>query len=536
MKAVGYIRVSSEMQVKQGHSLDMQRKLNPDYVQSKGWVLSDLLCETAQSGKLVDRPALQMLLARAMRGEFDVIVVTSFDRFYRNLMHLLIALDQLRHHNVSFVSITEDIDFTTPWGKVALAVLGSLAEIYCDRLSTETKRGKQGRVLKGLWNGTIPFGYCNGLCTTCADVNGLNYCPHYGGPNRGDGKILIVHPLESTAVRLSFDWYQTGKFSDGLIAEKLNGYVVNMPDGTTRHFRTKRLQSRGGPQPFTRDSVRELLMRVFYTGRVPYFGTSVQGTKLKRHRPSMLQPGKHPTLVSAEIFDRCQTIRNKLRRTARTMTTPSRTLFLLTGILFCGECGSRMIGSHCRGERRYLCSARIQHRANCTQPSVRAESVEATLIGFLSQLKWPSDWRAEWSQALESAWDQVPFLADDTLRRLDGETRSATRERVEANNLVLTPEQVARQRSFEIERLIETIEPLSAFSARWEIAASERDYSMQKRLVQLALRRVVVREDRIEKIEASRVFAHLLHNTRVAIGPNPVGAEEARLIAQLLAR
>ena len=166
----------------------------------------------------------------------------------------MLALDQLRQWNVSFVSLTENIDFTTPWGKVALAVLGSLAEIYCDKLSIETKRGKQGRVLNGLWNDSIPFGYCNGLCSTCTDVNGLNYCPHYGQSNRGDGIVLVTHPIGRIGVRLSFDWYHSEKFSDGLIAEKLNGYLVTLPDGTTRHFRTKRLLSRGGPQPFTRDA------------------------------------------------------------------------------------------------------------------------------------------------------------------------------------------------------------------------------------------------------------------------------------------
>ena len=305
MKAVGYIRVSSEMQVKYGHSLDMQRKLITDYVHSKGWVLSDLFCDTALTGRLADRPALKMMLARAKLGEFDVIIVTSFDRFHRHLLHLLLALDQLQQWNVSFVSITENIDFTTPWGKVALATVGSLAEIYCDRLSIDTKRGKQGRVLKGLWNGSIPIGYCNGLCSACTDVNGLNYCPYYGEANRGDGKTLILHPIESLAVRLSFEWHHTGKYSDGLIAEKLNGYVVTLPDGTTRHFRTKRLLSRGGPQPFTRDSVREMLIRVFYTGRVAYFGTTTRGTKLKRHHPSLLRPGTQPILVSMEVFERC---------------------------------------------------------------------------------------------------------------------------------------------------------------------------------------------------------------------------------------
>ncbi|MBI5029502.1 MAG: recombinase family protein [Chloroflexi bacterium] len=536
MKAAGYIRVSSEMQVKQGHSLDMQRKLITDYVHSKGWGLADLFCETARTGRLTDRPALKTMLARAKRGEFDVIVVTSFDRFHRNLLHLLIALDQLRQRNVSFVSVTENIDFTTPWGKVALAVLGSLAEIYSDKLSIETKRGKQGRVLKGLWNGSIPLGYCNGLCLTCTDVNGLNYCPHYGEPNRGDGKSLILHPIENIAVRLSFDWYETEQFNDGLIAEKLNGYIVTLPDGTTRHFRTKRLLSRGGPQPFTRDSVREMLMRVFYTGRVPYFGTTVRGAKLKRHDPSLLRPGTHPSLISMEVFERCQGIRRRLARKPRRVLRVQRAFFPLTGILFCGECGGHMIGGRCKGERRYSCNARIQHRVRCTQPSINADSTEATIIQVLSNLHWHDDWREQWHQVLESAWDRLPFLSDETQREKTREESLDKGEFAGAEEVSLhTPEQVARQRSYDIDELIETMQPLSAFRAHWEIATSHRDYKAQKQLLHTAFARIVVRGQAIDKIEATSGFVHLVRNTRV-VGKASPGEKEMPLVAQILSQ
>jgi DNA invertase Pin-like site-specific DNA recombinase len=537
MKAVGYIRVSSEMQVKNGHSLDMQRQLIIDYVHSKGWGLADLFCETARTGRLTDRPALKMMLARANRGEFDVIVVTSLDRFYRSLMRLLIALDQLHRWNVAFVSITENIDFTTPWGKVTLAVLGSLGEIYCDKLSVETKRGKQGRALKGLWNGTIPFGYCNGLCSMCTDVNGLNYCPQYGQPNRGDGKTLIFHPIESVGVRLSFDWYRTEKYSDGMVAEKLNGYVVALPDGTTRHFRTKRLLARGGPQPFTRDSVRELLMRVFYTGRVPYFGTTTRGAKLKRRHPAVLHRGQHPALIEIDTFDRCQEIRGRRSRPSRVASNKSQSSFPLTGLLVCGECGGHMIGAHCHGERRYLCNARIQHRVRCAQPSVSAESIEATIVGLLSNLKWSDDWREQWKQSLESAWDKVPFLSDDTRRWWVREKQCSTSASFEKENLTtLTPEQSARQRSFEIEQLIETMEPLSAFRAHWEIALGARDALQQKRLLRLAISRVVVRGDHTEKVEPTGAFAHLLQNTHIVCNVSQFEGAEARLMAQLISR
>ena len=535
MKAAGYIRVASNMQVENGHSLDMQRKLIADYVQSKGWVLSDLFCETARSGRRMDRRVLQMMLARASHHEFDVIVVSSLDRLHRNLLHLLITLDQLQRWHVSLVSITENIDFTTPWGKVALVMLSSLAEIYCDKLSTETKRGKQGRVLKGLWNGSIPFGYCNGLCSTCTDVNGLNYCPQYGRPNCGDGRTLIFHPIESIGVRLSFDWYYSTKYSDGLVTEKLNGYVLTLPDGTTRHFRTKRLLSRGGPQPFTRDSVREMLMHVFYTGRVPYFGTTATGIRLKRHNPALLHSGTHPALISIEVFERCQEIRRQRARRSGTNLHTQRASFPLTGILFCGECGGRMIGGCIRGERRYHCNARIQHRVHCSQPSVPADLIEATIVQVLSHLTWPADWRQQWRQVLGSAWDKIPFVSNETQRDRTAEEKFGKGDYRNIEEVsVQSPEQATRQRSFEIEQLIEAMEPLSAFRARWEIATSVRDYQTQKRLLRTALARVIVCGQNIEKVAASRTFAHLLHNTQVASSANPIGEEVRRFIAQLL--
>ena len=65
MKAVGYIRVSSEMQVETGYSLDAQRAFITDYVRTKGWTLVDIFCDAGLSGTLSNRPALQALMERA---------------------------------------------------------------------------------------------------------------------------------------------------------------------------------------------------------------------------------------------------------------------------------------------------------------------------------------------------------------------------------------------------------------------------------------------------------------------------------------
>lgn len=277
MKAVGYIRVSSEMQIETGHSLDAQRTIITEYVRAKGWTLGEVFCDPGLSGTRGNRPALQALMARGEQREFDVVIVHAIDRFYRDLSGLLTALHYLQQHHITFVSITENLDFTTPWGKLVLAVLGALAEIYIDKLREETKKGKKARARKGLWNGSIPFGYCNGLCAACTDVNGKSYCPNFGQANRSQGGILIAHPIESVAVRLTYGWYETGRLSHRLISDKLNSYELLLPDGSKRHFRTKRCLSQGGPQPFTRSTVREILSRIFYTGQVPYYGTNAHG-------------------------------------------------------------------------------------------------------------------------------------------------------------------------------------------------------------------------------------------------------------------
>jgi DNA invertase Pin-like site-specific DNA recombinase len=232
MNAVGYTRVSTEEQAEYGHSMEAQEALIRDFAGARGWQVQRIYSDPGRTGRNGHRPGLEQLIKDAQRGQFDVVIVHAIDRLYRNLEALLKTLQLLREHNVAFVSVSESLDFTTPWGKLTLAVLGTLAEIYIDKLSAETTKGKVQRARKGLWNGSIPLGYCDGRCSSCHDVNGPGYCPYVGGPDRGDGKVLVAHPIESVTVRLAFQWYSGGEFSTGDIAEKLNAAHHTLPDGT----------------------------------------------------------------------------------------------------------------------------------------------------------------------------------------------------------------------------------------------------------------------------------------------------------------
>lgn len=117
-------------------------------------------------------------------------MVDKVDRFYRHLRGLLSALDALNEADVSFVSVRENIDLSTPWGKLTLTMLGMLAEICIDNLRQETRKGLLQRPRKGLHNGSLPIGYCNGLCSDCNNPKGEGYCPLYGGPTAAMARLL----------------------------------------------------------------------------------------------------------------------------------------------------------------------------------------------------------------------------------------------------------------------------------------------------------------------------------------------------------
>lgn len=423
MNVVGYIRVSTEEQVEHGHSLAAQETLIRQFAQSRGWQVERIYCDSGLSGRSDQRPALPQMLEDVATGQFEAVIVHAVDRLYRNLEALLKSLHVFQSHRVAFVSITENMDFTTPWGKLTLAVLGTLAEIYIDKLSAKTSKGKQQRARQGLWNGSIPLGYCNGLCSHCTAPNGPGYCPNVGDPDQGDGKNLIFHPIEQVAVRLAYEWYITGDYSDSQIAAKLNAYEHQLPDGTIIHFRTKLFASRGGPGPFSKDSVRDILTRVFYTGTIAYYGVNAEGQKRKRQDSVALFPGQHLALIEQETFDRAQEIRRILGRYPRKRQQTIARFYLLSGILHCSQCWGKMraqTGSN--GRSYYVCVTRQQRTGPCTQPAIPAQHIELQILDFLKHIKLSPDWQREVIQASGQDPDEIERKRAKIKRRLERAT------------------------------------------------------------------------------------------------------------------
>jgi site-specific DNA recombinase len=255
-----YARVSSEMQM-EGFSLDMQLKEMRDFAAKENWTIVREYVEEGFSAKTSDRPQFQMLLRDVRLNLFDGLLVHKLDRLYRNLIELLQFVQMLRQNNITLVSVFERFDFNSIAGEMVLSLMGGLSEVYVRNLREETMKGKHGRVLKGLWNGSFPFDYCRGKCSECNDPNGKDYCPDFGQPDKVNGKHLIIHPKDGDGMRLAFALCRTREHSTSTIAQSLNqlGYRT----------RTKKR--------FTSDAVCDLLRNPFYAGWVAYKGEQHQG-------------------------------------------------------------------------------------------------------------------------------------------------------------------------------------------------------------------------------------------------------------------
>ncbi|RME41830.1 MAG: hypothetical protein D6796_15325 [Caldilineae bacterium] len=399
-----YLRVSTRDQV-EGYSLDEQLRQCRKFVRQKGWHVYKVYSDAGYSGTHTRRPAFRQMQRDAHAGRFQGVVAHSINRLFRNLQGMIHTYSEWQTQDIFFVSVREYIDFTTPWGQTILAILSSLAESFIHDLRQETRKGLRGRFHKGLHNGPIPFGYCNGRCSTCSDPNGPGYCPRAGLPDMHHGQHAIPHPLDSSAYVYAHRLYRTGLYTDRDIAEVLNHYCLTLPDGQTQTVRSRGRPGRG-PGPFTKDMVREMLQNPFYAGLVPFYGSEYKGKQLIKHaRLQDLNTGLHPPLISQEDFKWGLHIRalkgrspqgrgRKGHEQGKSAPRRAARVYLLAGLLDCARCGAPMHSQAGGGNaRRHVCSTRLQRKGLCDQPSVKADRLERELDAQMARLRLPPDWQ-----------------------------------------------------------------------------------------------------------------------------------------------
>jgi site-specific DNA recombinase len=161
MKAVGYVRVSTEMQVNEGVSLDAQRQRIEAWAQSQDVELLAVESDAGLSGSRDDRPGLARAMALACKHRCP-LAVYSLSRLARGTRLALKLIDALSKAGADLVSLSERIDTTTASGKLALTMMVAVSQHERDQVSERTRSALQYLRKQGKRAGNIPYGYTLG--------------------------------------------------------------------------------------------------------------------------------------------------------------------------------------------------------------------------------------------------------------------------------------------------------------------------------------------------------------------------------------
>ena len=308
-----YRRVSTEEQHREGTSLDWQlaklAAVAPNAID---------YCDAGHTGTNGDRSDLQRLLRDAQPG--DRVLLWKLDRLARNLRLLLEIEAKLREKNVPLISITENIDTSTAFGRMIFQILGVVAEWEREAIIERTKSGRYARYKEGKWG------------------PGKTY---YGNRYNPETKELEIREDEANLVRRIYHMYVYDRSGVEQTARLLN------LDGK----RTRQGNMWEG------SSIHRILTHPGYKGEHP------TGTK-------------SPVIIEPELWDLAQKRLHDNPHLHRRRESP----WLLQGLMHCGLCAHVLSCSFSRGYRRYSCTGRkrVTHRDN--SPRCKLPSFDATWL------------------------------------------------------------------------------------------------------------------------------------------------------------
>jgi DNA invertase Pin-like site-specific DNA recombinase len=142
-----YARVSTA----NGHQdPEMQLRELREFVERRGWQITGEYVDRGVSGSKDRRPALDQMMAAAQGRKFDVLLVWKLDRFARSLKHLVNALAEFEALGIAFVSLRDNLDLTTPAGRLMFQIIGAMAEFERSLIQERVKAGLRNAKSKGV--------------------------------------------------------------------------------------------------------------------------------------------------------------------------------------------------------------------------------------------------------------------------------------------------------------------------------------------------------------------------------------------------
>jgi DNA invertase Pin-like site-specific DNA recombinase len=128
---------------------EMQLAELREYADLRGWKIVGEYVDNGVSGSKESRPELNRLMADAHRRKFDAVLCSKVDRFGRSLKHLVNALADLDAYGVAFISLRDNLDLTTPTGRLMFQVIGAMAEFERALIQERVRSGLKNAVARG---------------------------------------------------------------------------------------------------------------------------------------------------------------------------------------------------------------------------------------------------------------------------------------------------------------------------------------------------------------------------------------------------
>lgn len=343
-----YARFSSDNQ--RTESIDAQVRAMNQFCKQNHWQIVATYKDEAKSATTDNRPQFQQMINDSSKGIFDIVLVHKLDRFSRDRYDSAIYKKHLKKNNVKLCSVLERID-DSPESIMMESVLEGMAEYYSKNLGREVMKGMKETALQCKHTGgCTPLGY---------DLD--------------ENKRLIINPHEAKAVKIIFQM-----FADG------HGYTAIINYLNEHGYRTKR------GQIFGKNSLYEILNNEKYTG-VFVFNKAASKSDGKRNNHAYKSSentirveGGCPAIISKNLFERVQRIKAANKR--NTGRYHSKEFYLLTGKIFCGVCGKRMIGNvrfSGRSKTRlatYRCNT---YRSECKNKEINKDYLDVYIVELL---------------------------------------------------------------------------------------------------------------------------------------------------------
>lgn len=341
-----YTRKSSEEGLEQEfNSLHAQREACEAYVKSQkheGWQLIKTAYDDGGiSGGTMERPALQQLLVDVRENKIDIIVVYKVDRLSRSLADFAKMVELFDAHAVSFISITQQFNTTTPMGRLTLNILLSFAQFEREVTGERIRDKIAASKAKGMWmGGVVPLGY---------DII---------------ERKLSVNPQEAETVRYIFRQYmEVGCVR--LLQEKI----------AEEGIRSKSRDSvkRPGNNVLSRGGLYNLLSNPVYIGQI-------------RHKKSCHQ-GMHEPIIDQLLWEQAQR-RLASQASGKSSDTRKTESSLLLGKLF-DESGKCLTPSHAnkKGKRyRYYISHGLNTKTTSQGWRLPAQEIEQAAVAAIREI------------------------------------------------------------------------------------------------------------------------------------------------------